>query len=141
MKGKIVLALVLLLALLAGCGEQAAPDGSVPTSGSQSAPQGTEETEGDALSPEELEQLEGLAFCYERYCGGRSLDQGETVEATSWMAIAYPSPWRKRRNGSISTTTTGNPGTAWPSWKRPGSRTGPLRSPTAGSTRRGTSTR
>lgn len=67
MKGKIVLALVLLLALLAGCGEQAAPDGSVPTSGSQSAPQGTEETEGDALSPEELEQLEGLAFCYERY--------------------------------------------------------------------------
>lgn len=109
MKIKETIALMLTLALLAGCGGPAESSGSLPA-GSQSAPQGTEETEGDALSPEELEQLEGLAFCYERYCGGRSLDQGETVEATSWMAIAYLMEnglgdvfdWDDETSGSVS---------------------------------------
>ena len=109
MKIKETIALMLTLALLAGCGGPAESSGSLPA-GSQSAPQGTEETEGDALSPEELAQLEGLAFCYERYCGGRSLDQGETVEATSWMAIAYLMEnglgdvfdWDDETSGSVS---------------------------------------
>lgn len=110
MKGKIALALVLLLALLAGCGKQTALDSSTPTSGSQSVPQGTDETEGEQLSPEELEQLEGLVFCYERYCGGSSLDQEETVEATSWMAVGYllenglgdTFDWESETSGSTS---------------------------------------
>lgn len=110
MKGKIALALVLLLALLAGCGKQTAPDSSTLSSGSQSVPQGTDETEGEQLSPEELEQLEGLVFCYERYCVGSSLDQEETVEATSWMAVGYllenglgdTFDWESETSGSTS---------------------------------------
>lgn len=110
MKEKIALALALLLALLTGCGEQTGPAGSTPASESQSVSQGTGETQGDELSPEELAQLEGLARCYERYCGGNSLDQGETVEATSWMALAYlmenglgdTFDWESEASGSTS---------------------------------------
>ena len=109
MKIKETIALMLTLALLAGCGGPAESSGSLPAE-SVSASQGAEEAPGETLSPEELEQLEGLAFCYERYCGGRSLDQGETVEATSWMAIAYLMEnglgdvfdWDDETSGSVS---------------------------------------
>lgn len=75
-----LLAVLLALSLLAGCARSEAP--SLSEAPEVSAPEETE-----TVSPEEIEKLDDLALLYEKYCWGRTLSAGDTVEAQGGIAF------------------------------------------------------
>ena len=78
---KKALALLLAFLLLAGCARSEGLSSSAGPSLEVSA------TEESAVSPDEATKLDQLALLYEKYCAGRALSPGETVDADGWLAF------------------------------------------------------
>lgn len=74
-----LLAALLVLSLLAGCG--AGVEGPSPSEAS-----GPDEAAG-AVGTDEAAKLDELALLYEKYCWGRTLSREDTVDADGWFAF------------------------------------------------------